>query len=408
MTKVTKNKTIQHPLLEDEQLFFLHIPKCAGMTFIGIMDSHFTQGEICPVHRFFKHLKEQIPKEELATYKYIRGHFPYDLVYLLPRKPRLITFLRHPVARTLSALEMLQDLGDRGVGVDPSKNIQFKGVDLDELFNRPDLIKRIANRSTAYLSGNFGQPDLDLAKERLATFDFIGITEDFDESLELFAYVFDFSPIFDYKSRNVSPNRAKRHQIPQSKLDMLAELNQLDVELYEYGLQLYQEKRAIMIAEMKSKGSIPKIKSAVKPQLVYFDFRRVDPGTGWYQAEISKELGITRWSGPGTVSSLRIPVPSDHHQMIRFRIVNALSMEVVESLKLKVNGIDIPIKRSPDGGGMKYLFEGQIPRKVLKRNPRHTQVTFEVDKTLSPDQDNRADALKMLGLCYHWLQVYPR
>jgi hypothetical protein len=260
------------------------------------------------------------------------------------------------------------------------------------------LIKEIENRSTAYLSG-FPHPDLDLSKERLATFDFLGITESFDESLELFTYVFDFSPIVDYKSKNVSPNRAKRHQIPQAKLDLLAEINHLDVELYEYGLKLYQEKRSKMIAEKKSRESIPKLKTNDMPKNVYFDFRRVDPGTGWYPAEINKELGITRWSGPGTVSSLRIPVPSDHHQMIRFRIVNALSMAV---------GIDIPIKRSPDGGGMKYLFEGQIPQKVLKSNPSHTQIAFEVDKTLSPDQDNRTDASKMLGLRYHWLQVYPR
>jgi hypothetical protein len=101
-------KSVKQPLHEDEQLFYLHIPKCAGLTFIGIMDSRYTRDEICPVHRFFADLKAQIPVDELAKYKFIRGHFPYDLVHLLPRKPRMITFLRHPVTHLLSTLDHLQ------------------------------------------------------------------------------------------------------------------------------------------------------------------------------------------------------------------------------------------------------------------------------------------------------------
>jgi hypothetical protein len=399
--------SIKQPLLEEEQLFFLHIPKCAGLTLMGILDSRYTRDEVCPVHRYFPDLKAQVPKDKLATYKFIRGHFPYDLVNLLPRMPRLITFLRHPVPRILSALEMINRMVERGLPPYRITDISFKDVTLDEFLRRKDLIELMTNRSTAYLSGDFKQPDLELAKERLATFDFIGITESFNESLELLAYIFDFPPLSNYRTKNVSSVREDRDQIPQDKLDQIAELNWLDVELYEYGLTLYQEKCDRWREEVETGDPISIIKPEDKPRVVCFDFRRVDPCTGWYIAENHKILGTTRWSGPDTTSTLRISVSTAHDLMIRFRAVNSISTEVLESLRLKVNQVVIPLKRSSDGGGMKYVFEGRIPQEVLESNQAHTRIDFEVSNTISPDPDDPEKASRLLGVSYQWLHLYP-
>jgi hypothetical protein len=370
------------------------------------MDSRYTRDEICPVHRFFADLKAQIPVDELAKYKFIRGHFPYDLVHLLPRKPRMITFLRHPVTHLLSTLDHLQRIEkkDEKPGWWNSKH---EGITLDEFPERQDLIEQVANRTTAYLSGDFIQPNLELAKERLGTFDFVGITEEFDESLELLAYIFDFNRISDFTTKNVSPNREKRVHISQERLDQLAEINRLDTELYEYGLKCFQEKRARWLAEKETGELTSNLVTVEKPRSVYFDFRRVDPGSGWYVGEPHKVLGITRWSGPGTTSTLRICVSTDHDLRIRFRVVNAITQDVLESLRVNVNNEHIPLKRSSDGGSHKSIFEGRIPQKTLERNRSYTKIMFEVDKTIPADPNDPKKATRLFGLCYNWLHLYP-
>jgi hypothetical protein len=134
-------------LIDTNRLFFIHIPKAAGTTFIGILDTRFAINDICPIHWPYEKLIQEIPDEKLAQYKFIRGHFPYALVDRLPQRPVCISLLREPVVRFISEFEQLQK--------EPLHHLhdELKQLTLAECLKHPHLVSYMANKATRYLGG---------------------------------------------------------------------------------------------------------------------------------------------------------------------------------------------------------------------------------------------------------------
>ena len=84
-----------YKLQNDDILYFLHIPKTAGTTFISIIDEHFDYESIFPGQRW----DQLLPKLPInfSKYRLVRGHFGYGIRQLLPKKPVYITMLRNPI-----------------------------------------------------------------------------------------------------------------------------------------------------------------------------------------------------------------------------------------------------------------------------------------------------------------------
>src|SRR5260370_13102886 len=98
MTMQPQLKT--YDLQESDQVYFLHIPKTAGTSFTGLLQSNFEPDRVFPYH--LVHFLIDASPERLATYQLFTGHFFYSLHLLLPRMPIYLTFLRDPVERTIS------------------------------------------------------------------------------------------------------------------------------------------------------------------------------------------------------------------------------------------------------------------------------------------------------------------
>jgi hypothetical protein len=102
--------------------YFLHIPKTAGTSFMALLHAQYEVATICPAYLWRDLL--QIPKEQLSEYQLFRGHFYAYLEPYLQHSLRVITFLRDPIARSLSHYahvkrapghyfyQRAQDLGD--------------------------------------------------------------------------------------------------------------------------------------------------------------------------------------------------------------------------------------------------------------------------------------------------------
>jgi hypothetical protein len=437
MTQIIEN-SIKNPLKDDEQLFYLHIPKCAGTTFIGILDQRYTKDEICPEHYNLKAF-QQIPDEELATYKFIRGHIPYDrIMKRLPKRPRCITFLRDPITRYISNFEMRQRVDDPLAGLQS----RLEQLSLEEFMEESDLQKIFSNRETRFFGGFMKNkngvmiPNIERAKERLAAFDFIGLVEKFDESLELLAYIFDFPPICNFQSFNVSPRREDRKEISQSALDRVADLNWADVEIYKFALDLYQNQYEQVMKEKEIQGE-PELQDNERLDSLSFDFRRMDPGSGWRVGESHPDHGVIRWSGPSMMSTIHLPLTRNQPLRMKFRTINNYSMDILNSLKVSVNGINIPIKRKSVGKKFQFIFEGTISKQALEKTNGKSKLVFEVNRTNNPsgiktkilalftrllgrlpDQiTNRIQTRipwvltyteREVGICYSWLEISPK
>ncbi|NJP06715.1 MAG: sulfotransferase family 2 domain-containing protein [Chloroflexaceae bacterium] len=242
-------RNIQYTLREQDMLCFLHLPKTGGTTLVAILCSVVGSAS-------FQNLEhtEVLHRWTIARYyrvfdaQIVHTHAHYRrAIGVLPRKPVLLTMLRHPLKRVVSEhgqyLKTRQDAS------------QF--VSLDDFILNPECTDyRPHNKQTAVLAGLSPRALSDLpphdalalAKAHLDECAFVGITEHFDESLRLLCYTFGWSPIEHCDSRNVTPSALKYAVTPELESAIL-ERNQLDIALYAYAQQLFADRLQRMKAE---------------------------------------------------------------------------------------------------------------------------------------------------------------
>lgn len=107
----------------------------------------------------------------------------------------------------------------------------------------------IDNAQTRMLSGKWFEPGfgectediLEMARENLqAHFAVVGLTERYDETLLLLKKAFGWRNVF-YARQNVTARRPRQAELPPTTLDLIAQHNQLDRELYRYAVTLFEE-----------------------------------------------------------------------------------------------------------------------------------------------------------------------
>lgn len=250
-------RPLKVPLYPQDVLFFNHIGKTAGMSLISILDSYFPQERIFPLHSKGPHSFYDYSLEELARYRLVRGHFSFapgdDGVYdHISPKPLMITMLRDPIQRTISAYRHLT----RHKEIPPS-------VTLEDFVTLPEYEKKVYNAQSVSILG--GQralklaslvppypPDvlLQLAKEKLEQIAFFGITERFRDSMRLMTYTFSWSPVREIPEVNRAPEPFDLSTLAPAVLERIVELNEVDQQLYDYACQLFEARYQQMLDEL--------------------------------------------------------------------------------------------------------------------------------------------------------------
>lgn len=262
-----------------EQLYFLHIPKTAGTTFSAVLDAYFSAEEICPAQLWRDLVK--ISPDKLERYLLLRGHFYYYVHRILPQPPRYLTLLRDPVERTLShyqhirrdahhffhkkvqgqhgLLDFINDAETRPM----IANFQTRALalDLDPVsmaasFDETALQASALEKAlTTAMPVSMSVALLDKAKERLARFAFVGLTERFHESVLLLCATFGWHPPDRYAALNFAPERLQRAQLSDATLAAIEEHTRLDAELYQFAQELFETRLAAMARQMPA--SVP-------------------------------------------------------------------------------------------------------------------------------------------------------
>ena len=210
----------------------MHIPKTAGRTLRSILEKNYSKDEVIrtystkQIERF-----QSLSKNEKDQIKLIIGHNYFGMHEHLDGPFSYITMLRDPIERVLSLYYFIL----REPGTPMYKKYNGKGLDyfLDE---EPQTI----NWQTRFVSG--GELDLSKAKDHLKKyFSVVGISERFDESLLLIEKELGIKNL-NYKSFNVTPNRPRKEEISPQILKRIEQNVNLDLELYKYALELFEEK----------------------------------------------------------------------------------------------------------------------------------------------------------------------
>jgi len=225
-------------MVDDRGLIFLHLPKTAGSTLRPIIDRHYAAEVICKLDVLPRDLEMflGLPEQTRSKIRVLEGHLQFGLHEHLSVPVDYVTMLRDPVDRMISMYYWI--LGNQKHIL----NSVVKSMSLADFAGSGFEIT--ANHQTRLISGlmqNFSADALSVAKNNLTShITAFGLNEKFDESLILFKSLLGWKRVF-YVRRNVTKNRPRRDEPPDSTIQVIKNHNALDIELYEFARNRFDE-----------------------------------------------------------------------------------------------------------------------------------------------------------------------
>ncbi len=232
-------------------VFFTAIPK-TGST--SLYETLFR--EIYPAEEVYRPNGYWSMLFDKHTSRYLGGHWPYGVHRLSARvgTPRYYTMLREPVERAISFYyECLWPRGDKKVADHPEHATAWRH-DLVEFYRIPRF-RNVQARMVAGLWADILGRYVSLDRMGMGTFvtstakrhlqeDYsaFGITERFGESRQWIADSLgvDVAPIEEKHKTN--PDRPTAEDLTEDQRATLRRLNRLDVEIYEFALDLFDRR----------------------------------------------------------------------------------------------------------------------------------------------------------------------
>ena len=237
-------------MLGEARLFFIHIMKTGGTTFLYNLMAQFGPGEVYPdpeldpnrvvAYTELPYLFD-LPPDRLATIRAFSGHFPYLAAQTLPGPFVTMSVLRDPVERTVSYLKQCQGLE------------QFRGSPLEQIYEDPwqyaiaienyqtkVFAMTPADQCTSIMDGlTIDDRRLDIAKANLRRLDILGLNDRYEEFVAQVVDRFGWTHL-------PSPHRrvSEPMDVPDALRRRIADDNTYDIEFYEYARELYAERRA--------------------------------------------------------------------------------------------------------------------------------------------------------------------
>jgi hypothetical protein len=445
-------------LSPDDQLYFIHIPKTAGTTLIALLDSKFDVNEIFPA-QLWKELAK-VPPDQIDQYRLYRGHFgSHGLDPFLPKRPVCITMLRDPIPLSLSTYKfVLREPGTRVHKLAASENMSFS-----DFIQHPKTRRRISNKQTRNLSYQIqqvppedsvfqysesrdrvdqwldkyrlplsDQESLEQAKVQLDECACFGLVERFDESMALLSYTFGWAPVGTVPKLREATTPAEIEGLSADTRAMLEKCNRLDLKLYRYAERQFEKQMAAMVQHLHefAKPGEPRPETwTEQPEVmntlldryytecqrqhltpksrIQVDFSRAWQGSGWHQREkMAVDDSVFRWTGPSTTATLDLPLSHKADATLALRVINAVDMDILESLSLSVNDQPVPLKLVDGAGTLIRTYEAIAPQAVLESDRPFVRLGLTVDRTLAPSakEEWNPDTRK-LGVAVHWVEA---
>jgi hypothetical protein len=231
---------------QEQVLIFLHIPKAAGSTLRRIIEKQYEPSTIFTIPSFYSSKEEfrQVAEFQLKEIKVLKGHMFFGLHEVLPKPSTYITLLRDPVERIISHYYYVL----RNPSHYLYKDVKSKNMSLKE-YASSGLSVELDNGQTRLISG-FNFPDhsqpasqemLEVAKQNLKLhFAVVGIAEEFNKTLIILKKEFGWKMHF-YVKENTTKNRPMKERISKETLDVIRNYNELDIELYRYAKDIFED-----------------------------------------------------------------------------------------------------------------------------------------------------------------------
>ncbi|WP_164716638.1 sulfotransferase family 2 domain-containing protein [Paenibacillus whitsoniae] len=243
--------------INDNLLIHLHVPKTGGTTMRSLVRRQFDRSKIKEIYPHFgmadsiNQIHDMTPEEKTAI-NCLQGHFVYGVHVYFQRPVQYIAMLRDPVEHIISTYYYIKG--------DPNhpyyQELTTNNITLDNFHEwRSQYFTELNNSQTRYMAGVASREllpeDLEAAKKNVREqFALVGLTERFDESVFLLNKTLAWN-IVTYRSQNVTAVRPKQKELPHDLIQRIRENNKLDVELYNFTVELFNQKIEELEAETK-------------------------------------------------------------------------------------------------------------------------------------------------------------
>ncbi|MBN2524943.1 MAG: hypothetical protein JXR76_01030 [Deltaproteobacteria bacterium] len=179
---------------------------------------------------------------ETRPHKVVCGHYPFSLSEQLPNY-KTATFLREPIARAISLIEHRKRCAPR-----------LRNLTYEQIINREKefVSKQLLNYQTKVMSMTLGDVNavagpivesaLTEAAKNMQRLDFLGITDQFQQSCAIFDHQFGTQLSQRISRQNVGNYRA---ECSQKDRDFIASFLNLDIALYALAKEQFAQRNEI-------------------------------------------------------------------------------------------------------------------------------------------------------------------
>ena len=417
-----------------ERVLFLHIPKTAGTSIKHYLSLHYAAQD-CLLDPSHVAIHRTIKDVDFNSYSLAAAHFDFDYVSRYRNRPFVLTCLRNPIARAISAYNFQRspvlryqfEMLSKAVGqTEESAAVRQVLDELDRLracvslseflAREPEQARKIlGNIQTHYLAGaeaasiHADEPRrlIEIAIANLRSCEGILLTERLSETLGQLALPISTDPFGavthdNATVRHVVDNAATRHEDVLKDAELfaaLADLTSLDSELYA---------AAETILEERSRSPSPSPKGCFNsadnlPDATNFTFDQPVRGRGWHMRERGSE-GYYCWSAGEATLFLSLATRGSH--ILRCRLLHVASSEAQDGLEATVNGVPVLVEVSHKTGSL--WIEAPVPAHALENARGQVCIAFRVPGLVRPsDRDSANPDTRHLGIALSRVQLLP-
>lgn len=397
-------------------IFHLHIRKAAGSSLRKFMANKF------PVAACLNHDDLRTTRDP-AAFQLVSGHADFDYVKRFAVVPRIVTALRDPLDRALSAYyfarsdkiaKKVQSLAAKRSLVrkvldhvgQPNRwqrvHEAARAYDLEEMIRRePELSREEFSNVQAHAlagGGPFSSEDelLSAARRNLESCDVVLLTERMDESLGVLCRTLGWDGEPRLFEHNITKERAGVESLSPSLRATLEEMNRADIGLYQHAVRLFEQRLATLPAPRREADVWP------VPNAATFTFDQPIRGSGWSAREAADGEWFA-WTGPETRLYLQSRSSGTHG--CRLRVRAAVSDKALRDMQVQVNGTPLLLRQ--EGPALPCDFTGMLPRGLVRRTEPLELVVRPGEVRLSSELDPAAVDRRWLGLAISGVSLTP-